>query len=111
MRLILPAVSGWLAPGGQVVARVKPQFEAGAAKVGKGGIIRDAGTHREVLLGVSAWATENDWRIHGLVLSPIKGAKGNIEFLIWLSQTADLPEIQAEAVIAGLMGDRSASVG
>jgi 23S rRNA (cytidine1920-2'-O)/16S rRNA (cytidine1409-2'-O)-methyltransferase len=99
LRLILPQVAKWLTPQGQVVALVKPQFEAGAQKVGKGGIVRDVGTHREVLKGVSLWAEQHDWQLHGLIESPITGAKGNVEFLIWLSRTADLPEIDAQAAV------------
>jgi 23S rRNA (cytidine1920-2'-O)/16S rRNA (cytidine1409-2'-O)-methyltransferase len=102
LKLILPRVAGWLAPGGQVVALVKPQFEAGSRHVGKGGIVRDPRTHRDVLMGVSVWAQENGWGVHDLIRSPITGAKGNVEFLIWLSQTTDLPRIDADSTIRSL---------
>ena len=49
LKLILPAVIGWLRPGGQIVALIKPQFEAGREQVGKGGVVRDPAIHRAVL--------------------------------------------------------------
>jgi 23S rRNA (cytidine1920-2'-O)/16S rRNA (cytidine1409-2'-O)-methyltransferase len=85
LRLILPPVQRWLAAGGQVVALIKPQFEAGAGQVGKGGVVRDPQTHRAVLQGVLGWALQNGWVLGGLTCSPLKGPKGNIEFLAWLS--------------------------
>lgn len=88
LRLILPAVRGWLVPGGRVVALIKPQFEAGRDKVEKGGVIRRPETHRAVLGGVLQWAAENGWHLRGLVRSPIKGPKGNIEFLAWWEMAA-----------------------
>lgn len=103
LRLILPAVSKWLRPDGQVVALVKPQFEAGRSQVGKGGIVRDPRTHRSVLEGVVSWATENHWHIHGVICSPLRGAKGNVEFLIWLGTRAfgsdrDVPQVLERAL-------------
>jgi 23S rRNA (cytidine1920-2'-O)/16S rRNA (cytidine1409-2'-O)-methyltransferase len=88
LRLILPSVATWLAPAGQVIALIKPQFEAGPDRVGRGGVVRDLTTHREVLCGVLAWAEEHGWVVHGLIRSPITGAKGNVEFLTWLSRGA-----------------------
>lgn len=84
LRLILPAVARWLVPGGEVVALVKPQFEAGPEQVGKGGIVRDAAVHRQVLEDVLGWATAEGWTAAGLLRSPIQGAEGNVEFLVWL---------------------------
>jgi 23S rRNA (cytidine1920-2'-O)/16S rRNA (cytidine1409-2'-O)-methyltransferase len=85
LRLLLPAVRGWLAPGGQVIALIKPQFEAGRDQVEKGGVVRSARTHRQVLQSVLTWAVDAEWLVRGLIRSPIKGPKGNIEFLVWLS--------------------------
>lgn len=99
LRLILPQVAGWLRPDGQVIALVKPQFEAGHEQVGKGGIVRNGRTHRDVLSGVLAWAEGQAWKVHGLIRSPITGAKGNVEFLIWLSQAASLPSIDWNVAI------------
>ncbi|MHB1296724.1 MAG: TlyA family RNA methyltransferase [Anaerolineae bacterium] len=85
LRLILPKVRLWLASGGQVIALVKPQFEAGREQVGKGGVVRDPRVHRSVLEDVLGWAQKNGWRVLGLAVSPIKGPAGNIEFLAYLS--------------------------
>ena len=81
LRLILPAVSGWLRPGGQIVALIKPQFEAGRAQVGKGGVVRDPAIHRAVLEDITTWAAAQDLALMGLIRSPITGPAGNVEFL------------------------------
>ncbi|HHX43013.1 MAG TPA: TlyA family RNA methyltransferase [Chloroflexi bacterium] len=81
---ILPQVHRWLAPDGEVVALVKPQFEAGPERVGKGGVVRDRGVHRDVLQTTLTWAQGNGWRVLGVTRSPITGPKGNVEFLVWL---------------------------
>ncbi len=84
LRLILPAVARWLTDEADVVMLIKPQFEAGPDQVGKGGIIRDPAVHRQVLHEVLGWAAAESWAVCGLMLSPIQGAQGNIEFLAWL---------------------------
>ncbi len=80
---VLPAVARLLAPTGDVVALVKPQFEAGREHVGKGGVVRDAKTHERVLKEVDAAASELGYHLWGLTHSPIKGPEGNIEFLAY----------------------------
>ncbi len=98
LRLILPQVKRWLCPAGQVVALIKPQFEAGRGQVGKGGVVRDERTHRAVLCAVLEWAQRNEWLLMGLTRSPIKGSKGNVEFLAWLgidTQAPGIPVIDA----------------
>ncbi len=84
LRLILPAVIKWLCPDAQVIALIKPQFEAGRAKVGKGGVVRDPAVHAEVLRSVWQTASELGYSPINLMRSPIEGPAGNIEFLIWL---------------------------
>ena len=84
LRLILPAVSRIAAPSADVIALVKPQFEAGRSEVGKGGIVRDPSVHRRVLKDVAAFASARDFAVMDLMRSPITGAKGNVEYLIWL---------------------------
>ena len=84
LKLILPAVRKWLAAEGQVVALIKPLFEAGPESVGKGGIVRDAAVHRAVLEDVLGWVGDQGWRVGGLIQSPIQGTDGNVEFLVWL---------------------------
>ena len=84
LRHVLPAVARVLAPGGDVVALVKPQFEAGPRDVGKGGIVRDPATWRRVLHEVAAAAVVTGLVPAGLVASPVRGQAGNVEFLLWL---------------------------
>lgn len=103
LRLILPAVARWLAPGGEVVALVKPQFEAGPEQVGKGGIVRDPAVHRGVLADVLGWAAAEGWAAAGLLRSPIQGAEGNVEFLAWLRRGAAAAD--HEALIDAVVSD------
>lgn len=84
LRLILPNLCNFLEEGGEVVALVKPQFEAGKEQVGKNGVIRDAKIHVQVLEQTIAMATELEYIPRGLTFSPIQGGEGNIEFLLHL---------------------------
>lgn len=70
----------------EVIALVKPQFEAGKGKVGKGGVVRDASTHIEVLTEILCWAGKNGISVVDAVESPVKGPKGNMEFFLHLSE-------------------------
>ncbi len=82
LRTILPTPLALAAPGARLVALIKPQFEAGRGRVGKGGIVRDPAIHAEVCGAVGDWLTAEGWPVTGLVESPIKGRDGNAEFLI-----------------------------
>jgi len=93
LRLILPAVAGWLAPAADVVALIKPQFEAGPQSVGKGGIVRDDAVRRRVLEEVLGWAEEHGWGVAGLVRSSLVGADGNVEYLAWLRPGGPLADV------------------
>ncbi len=84
LRLILPAVIQWLRADAHVVALIKPQFEAGREKVGKGGVVRDPVVHAEVLRTMWRAVRELGFSPIDLVRSPVEGPAGNIEFLIWL---------------------------
>ena len=86
LSLVVPPLAALLWEGGQMVALVKPQFEAGREKVGKKGVVRDPAVHREVLEKVCALAQEAGLCVRGLTYSPIKGPEGNIEFLCWLQK-------------------------
>jgi 23S rRNA (cytidine1920-2'-O)/16S rRNA (cytidine1409-2'-O)-methyltransferase len=80
---ILPAPMALAAPGAVLVALVKPQFEVGKGRVGKGGVVRDSALHREVCEDIEAWlAAQSGWRVLGLTESPLTGPSGNKEFLI-----------------------------
>ncbi|MCK5316702.1 MAG: TlyA family RNA methyltransferase [Anaerolineales bacterium] len=99
LRMLLPVIVGWLKPGGDVIALIKPQFEAGPARVGRGGVVRDPTVHRDVARRILDFAVEHSLAPQGLIRSPLRGPKGNVEFLTWLRKdgqarsTEDLLEI------------------
>ncbi len=83
LRTVLPAALALAAPGAFLVALIKPQFEAGRERVGKGGIVRDPAVHAEVCDSIVAWLGEQEgWHVLGITESPITGAEGNKEFLL-----------------------------
>lgn len=83
LQTVLPAGLALCVPGAFAVALIKPQFEAGADKVGKGGVVRDPDVHKEVCDRIESWfAGLPGWRVLGITPSPIKGPEGNVEFLI-----------------------------
>jgi 23S rRNA (cytidine1920-2'-O)/16S rRNA (cytidine1409-2'-O)-methyltransferase len=83
LRTALPAALALAAPGAHLVALIKPQFEVGRGRVGKGGIVRDVALHEEVCVTISDWlAGQPGWQVLGVTASPIEGAEGNREFLI-----------------------------
>lgn len=85
LKVLLPVVKHWLGENGQVIALVKPQFEAGRKEAAKGkGVIREAAVHRNVLEEVLAFAEGQGYRVRGVLQSPVTGPKGNREFLAWL---------------------------
>lgn len=84
LRLILPAVKQWLAEKANIVALIKPQFEAGPKQVGRGGIVKDTAVHQTVLQELWHWFGENEFGVQGLTVSSVTGADGNVEFLAWL---------------------------
>ena len=92
LELVLPVAKDILGPEGEIVALVKPQFEAGKGKVGKGGIVRDKKVHIEVIEKIIDLAGELGLNIKALTNSPIKGTSGNIEFLIYLSNYGESSE-------------------
>ncbi|HNT34756.1 MAG TPA: TlyA family RNA methyltransferase [bacterium] len=87
LSLILPSASGVLAPEGAVICLVKPQFEIGKGRVGKGGVVRDPEDWKEVLNAHCQHAANSGFHIHGLTVSPIQGSGGNVEFLSLLRET------------------------
>lgn len=84
LKLILPVLKTLLVAGSDVVALVKPQFEAGREQVGKKGIIRDAKVHKQVLTNMITFAEQEGYDICNASFSPITGGDGNIEFLLHL---------------------------
>jgi len=83
LETVLPAALGLAKPQAQLVALIKPQFEVGPERVGKGGVVRDPALHREVCERIAAWLTGRGWDVAGIVESPIRGPEGNIEFLVY----------------------------
>lgn len=83
LKQVLPAALALAAPGAFLVALIKPQFEVGKDKVGKGGIVQDSALHEAVCADTAAWLSHDmKWDVLGLRESPIQGAEGNREFLI-----------------------------
>ena len=106
LKILLPVVGKWFRPNppvspslqgkggegglGQIIALIKPQFEAGRKDVSRGdGVIRDPEIHRQVLLDVLTFARVEGFGIRGLIRSPLLGPKGNAEFLAWLTVSSD----------------------
>jgi 23S rRNA (cytidine1920-2'-O)/16S rRNA (cytidine1409-2'-O)-methyltransferase len=79
---VLERPLSFAAPGAVLVALIKPQFEAGQAEVGKGGVVRDPAVHARVCAEVEAWVRAQGWHVDGITASPITGPEGNVEFLI-----------------------------
>jgi 23S rRNA (cytidine1920-2'-O)/16S rRNA (cytidine1409-2'-O)-methyltransferase len=83
LEVVLPAALDLAAPGAHLIALIKPQFEVGKGRVGKGGVVRDPDLHTEVCERIEAWLNaQNGWTVKGITESPIKGPEGNVEFLI-----------------------------
>jgi 23S rRNA (cytidine1920-2'-O)/16S rRNA (cytidine1409-2'-O)-methyltransferase len=87
LKLILPAVATFLR--GELVALIKPQFEVGKADVGKGGIVRDETKRAAAVEAVVAFAREIGFDVRGVIESPVKGAEGNVEYLMHAGNLAD----------------------
>jgi 23S rRNA (cytidine1920-2'-O)/16S rRNA (cytidine1409-2'-O)-methyltransferase len=96
LRLVLPVLRALLDPGAEGLCLVKPQFEAGRGKVGKNGVVRDPTVHLEVLRRFCEDARDAGFAVKGMTCSPIKGPKGNVEFLAWLgSRASGEPDLEA----------------
>lgn len=86
LKKIMPATIGLLKDKGEVVALIKPQFEAGREKVGKKGVVRDIAVHKEVVHGIVDYLLEQNLNVLGIGYSPIKGPEGNREYLVYFSK-------------------------
>lgn len=90
LKLIFPMLAQVLPPHGEVVALIKPQFEAGKEIVSRGkGVVRDSSVHESVILEIIKSAEALNWALQGLTFSPITGPEGNIEFIGWWRTTGD----------------------
>ena len=97
LRLVLEPACACLAPGADVVALVKPQFEVGRGRVGKGGIVRDPALWEEVLEGLVGFANEHALGPAGIARSAIQGAEGNVEFFLHMRPSQAPASAQALA--------------
>ena len=86
LKKIMPATVELLKDSGEVVALIKPQFEAGKEKVGKKGVVRDIEVHKEVVFGIIDYLLEHNLNVLGVSYSPIKGPEGNIEYLVYFTK-------------------------
>lgn len=86
---IFPAAYRILKENGQMVALIKPQFEAGKNHVGKNGVVKDPKVHEQVIKACIEYAETEGFLIRGIVPSPIRGPKGNVEYLLWLSKAGE----------------------
>ncbi|MDO4868935.1 MAG: TlyA family RNA methyltransferase [Bacillota bacterium] len=99
LKLVFPVASELLSEEGSLVCLVKPQFEAGREQVGKKGIVRDPAVHEQVISNVIAYGEENGLYSHGLTFSPVKGTKGNIEYLLFMRKKKCDNGIDIEEVV------------
>lgn len=83
LRTVLPAVLALAKTNATLVTLIKPQFEVGKGKVGKGGVVRDESLHAEVCETIRTWLEESGWAVQGITESPVLGPKGNKEFLLY----------------------------
>jgi 23S rRNA (cytidine1920-2'-O)/16S rRNA (cytidine1409-2'-O)-methyltransferase len=112
LKILLPVVKKWISPSpplrgpspagrgdggeGEIIALIKPQFEAGKKDVARGdGVIRDPEIHKQVLLDVLGFAQKEGLQVRGLINSPLLGPKGNAEFLVWLGEGKTEMEVNA----------------
>jgi len=92
LKVLLPVTINWIKSEGSIIALIKPQFEAGRKDAARGGgVIRDHAIHRNVLEQTVRFAEQEGFNVEGLILSPITGPKGNVEFLIHLKRPFNRP--------------------
>ncbi|HSP36335.1 MAG TPA: TlyA family RNA methyltransferase [Frankiaceae bacterium] len=111
--VVLPALRGCTDPPADFVLLVKPQFEVGRERVGRGGVVRDPELRADAVRTVALAALELGLRIRGIAPSPLPGPAGNVEYLLWLSYAADLADpdagLQGEALESEIVAQVSAS--
>ncbi|GAA2071508.1 TlyA family RNA methyltransferase [Williamsia deligens] len=100
LRLVLPAFAACVAPGGDVVPMVKPQFEVGKDRVGSGGVVRDPELRAQAVTDVATAAAGVGLRTLGVVASPLPGPSGNVEYFLWLRRDGGSPHDDAGPVRA-----------
>jgi 23S rRNA (cytidine1920-2'-O)/16S rRNA (cytidine1409-2'-O)-methyltransferase len=104
LTLVLDALTGVTAHDGDLVLMVKPQFEVGRSRVGKGGVVRDPALRAEAVAAVGEAAAERGWGARAVTVSPLPGPSGNVEFFLWLrrgASTIGTDDIDAAVSAAG----------
>lgn len=86
LKLVLPVAYELMKDGAEIVALIKPQFEAGRENVGKKGVVRDINVHKDVVKNITAFAQSLGFTVKGLDFSPIRGPEGNIEYLMYAAK-------------------------
>ena len=103
LKKIMPATISLLKDNGEVVALIKPQFEAGREKIGKKGVVRDKEVHKEVVYGIVDYLISQELNVLGVSYSPIKGPEGNIEYLVYFTKdnekVSDFKREEVERVV------------
>lgn len=105
LRLVLPVAKELLNETGEIVALIKPQFEAGREKVGKKGIVRDKLVHEEVLLNIYEFCSSIGLYVKDMTYSPIKGGGGNIEYLFYIVKGKENEEDVIQNVVKELVNE------
>jgi 23S rRNA (cytidine1920-2'-O)/16S rRNA (cytidine1409-2'-O)-methyltransferase len=102
LRLVLDALIGVTQPDGDLALMVKPQFEVGKERVGKGGVVRDLGLRAETVVSVAGEAARRGWGARMVATSPLPGPSGNVEFFLWLRRgPADIDADDINRVVRG----------
>jgi 23S rRNA (cytidine1920-2'-O)/16S rRNA (cytidine1409-2'-O)-methyltransferase len=107
LTLVLDALIGVTAPDGGLVLMVKPQFEVGKARLGKGGVVRDLGHRADAVVTVAQAAAGRGWGARALTTSPLPGPSGNVEFFVWLragEPTIGRDDVEAEVARSAALG-------
>ncbi len=110
--LVLEPLIGVTSPDGDLALMVKPQFEVGKDRVGRGGVVRDPALRSEAVSGVAAAAAERGWGARAVAVSPLPGPSGNVEFFLWLRRgepavtDADIDTVVRGATGAGAAGEK-----
>ncbi|SDS11110.1 23S rRNA (cytidine1920-2'-O)/16S rRNA (cytidine1409-2'-O)-methyltransferase [Nocardioides scoriae] len=108
LTLVLDALIGVTDPDGDLALMVKPQFEVGKSRLGKGGVVRDPALRAETVLTVAHEAARRGWGLRAVATSPLPGPSGNVEFFVWLRRGE--PALDDEQVVDAVVGDPGASV-
>lgn len=112
LRLVLPPLGAIVDAGGDVIALVKPQFEAGRRQVRRGGVVRDPAVHRQVLEGIASFVVEDlGWSVAGVYPSPLLGPAGNREFFLHCLPRTDRTSLLEPELWTRVVGDQPAADG